>query len=302
MLNVELRQSHKLLLALLIGLISGTICYYWLVSHSIGAADFTWPWRGAQLLLEGKNPYKIIKATGPYPYNDALYYPLPALLLAIPTTLFPAHLAGALFIALSTGLLAWGVLNTEPHRLPLFFSAPFVYALFTAQWAPLITAAALLPWLGPALLGKPNIGVPVLLLYGNRRSWLFSAIVVLISLLILPSWPLDWYGSLKTHLNYTPLISWYGPFLLLAFLYWRQRSARLLLAMAIIPQRLLYDQLNLWLIPQSFRQSFVLSASSWLGFILGLLLNQGTWVLASTYLAALAILLVQGKSEMREQG
>lgn len=295
-----MRHHHKLLLALLIALVSGIICFFWLASRNIGAADFTWPWRGAQLLLQGENPYKIIRATGPYPYNDALYYPLPALLIAIPTTFVPANLAGALFITFSAGVLAWAIVNTERHRLPLFVSAPFVYALLTAQWAPLITAAAFLPWLGPALLGKPNIGVPILLLYGNRKSWLFSASVVLLSLLILPGWPLDWYASLKTHLNYTPMLSWFGPFLLLALLRWRQRSARLLLLMAIIPQRLLYDQLNLWLIPQTFRQSFILSVSSWFGFILGLILGQGSWALVWSYLPALAMVLMQTSVKDKE--
>jgi len=61
-----------------------------------------------------------------------------------------------------------------------------------------------------------------------------------------------------------------GPVLLLALLRWRRPEARLLLALAIVPQSILfYDQLLLWLVPATMRQSVLLSLLSVLALILG---------------------------------
>jgi hypothetical protein len=61
-----------------------------------------------------------------------------------------------------------------------------------------------------------------------------------------------------------------GPVLLLALLRWRRPEARLLLALAIVPQSILfYDQLLLWLVPATMRQSILLSLLSILALILG---------------------------------
>lgn len=292
-------RSTSLSISIAVGLVSFAACWLWLWSGDLGAADFSWAWRGARLLAAGQNPYATIVPTGSYPYDDYLYYPLPALLYALPLSLLPASLAGALFIALSSALLAYGAARQAPHRLLLFASAPYLYALFTVQWAPLVVAAALLPALGPALLAKPNIGLPLLLAYPRRGTILACLGVLALSLLVLPSWPSEMLTRLGKHLSYVPLVQWFGPALLLALAYWRMPEGRLLLGMALVPQRLLYDQLGLWLIPQSARQSLLLSASSWLGFCAGLLLGEGRLVLAFLYLPALVFLLVHKPGALR---
>lgn len=281
----------RLAAAIAVGLLSALICGARLQSTGIVAGDYTWAWRGAQLLLAGENPYALIQPTGPYPYNDKLYYPLPALLIAVPTSPLPGPLAGAVFLGLSSGLLCWGLLREGWHRLPVFLSASYVYAVMTVQWAPLLTAAALLGGLAPALLAKPNLGLPILLAYGRRIHYLLCAAVALLSLLIMPSWPREWLGSLSQHLNYTPLLSWFGPFLLLALIRWREPGARLLLGLAIVPQRLLYDQVSLWLLPTTLRGSLLLTVASWIGMLAGLLTRQGMWGLAAIYLAGLWLIL-----------
>ncbi|MEI7644786.1 MAG: hypothetical protein WCJ55_10940 [Chloroflexales bacterium] len=278
-------------IALALGFASAALCYLRLAGGGVLAADFTWAWRGAQMLTTGQNPYALIRPEGAYPFNDFLYYPLPALLIAMPFAWLSGPVAGATFIGLSSGLLCWGLLREGTHRLILFASPPYLYALITVQWSPLITAAALLPNLAFALSAKPNLGLAVLAAYPERRRLLLFGAAVAVSLLVLPNWPVDLFGRISSHLNFTPLISWYGPILLLALPFWRTASARLLLALAVMPQRLLYDQLPLWLIPQTFRQLLLLTLASWAGVLLGLALGWGEAALVSSYLPTLGCML-----------
>lgn len=295
--GVPARQ--RLAAALAIGLLSALLTYLRLAGAGVLAADFTWAWRGAQMLLAGQNPYLLIRPEGAYPFNDFLYYPLPALLVAAPLSWLPGPLAGAIFIGLASGLLGWGVLGAGWRRLIVFASPPYLYALFSVQWAPLITAAALIPELGFALAAKPNLGLPVLLAYPSRRRYLIFGATALVSLLLLPGWPLAMLAHISTHLNYTPLISWYGPLLLLALPFWRAAPARLLLAMALMPQRLLYDQLPLWLVPQTSRQLLLLTLAGWAGVVIGLALGWGEAALLFSYLPALSCLLWERREQIR---
>ncbi len=290
---------RRLAAALAVGLISAALAGLRLAGAGVLAADFTWAWRGAQLLLAGQNPYALITPTGAYPFNDFLYYPLPALLLAAPLAWLSGPLAGAVFVGISSGLLCWGLLREGWQRLLIFVSPPYLYALFSAQWSPLIMAAALLPDLAFALAAKPNLGLAVLVAYPSRRRLLIFGAALALSLLVLPSWPLDMLGHISAHLNYTPLISWYGPLILLALPFWRAAPARLLLAMALMPQRLLYDQLPLWLIPQTPRQLQLMTLASWAGVLLGLALGRGDMALASTYLPALGLILWGRRAQIR---
>src|SRR6185437_16309134 len=83
-----------------------------------------------------------------------------------------------------------------------------------------------------------------------------------------PAWPLHWWPIARTS-SYvkSPVLSfaWFAPVLLLAALRWRTPEGRLLLAMAILPQApFAYDQLALWLIPRTHRESLLLTYCSWL--------------------------------------
>ncbi len=306
--NSTLSIRQRILLALVIALASTVLCYYNLVQRDQLASDFTWPWRGAMRLLHGENPYDDpqLSPLYPYPFDAPLYYPLPALLVALPFTVLPAELAGALFFGISSGLLAYGISRQGLHHLPLFLSAPFYVAAVVAQWSPLITAAAFLPVLLPVTLAKPNVGLPIILTFPHRRGLLLTGAVLGLSLLIMPSWPLDWLANVtSSHQQYRiPLAVLPGPLLLLALIRWREREARLLLLFSVIPQRLwFYDQLSLWLIARSFREGLLLSAASWIGYWTWRLLPDGNlrlgtspetagpWVVACIYLPALLMLL-----------
>jgi hypothetical protein len=221
-------------------------------------------------LLEGNDPYRVIQATGPYPFNTPLLYPLPAAIVALPFAPIPAALAGTLFVALGSSLLAFGLTKDREGlaKLPLFVSAPFCMAAILAQWAPLMTAAALLPSLQFLAPAKPNLGLVSWLWKPSWRGVIGGAALVLISFLVHPTWLSEWRAALATAPRYRgPALSLGGAFLLLGALRWRAREARTLLAMAIVPQlTLFYDQLPLWLIPNTAWRSLGLSALSWVAW------------------------------------
>jgi len=295
--------QRRILLALVVAAISGVICYFRLWARQELAADFTWAWRAARLLFGGLNPYVAIRPAGPYPFQAYFYYPLTAALAAAPLAWLRPYLAGALFMGVSSGLLAFGLLADGWKRMGLFLSAPYWVALAVAQWSPLLAAAALLPGLGWLLACKPNLGVAG---FAWRPHWVTlagGALFGLLALLLLPSWPWDWLAVLGTLEGHPPavLILPLGPLLLLAALRWRTPAGRLLLALSIFPQLLFfYDQLILWLIPASLRAGAAYAALSWVGYFAwrltsldpagGETLRQPTqFILWTIYLPALAM-------------
>jgi hypothetical protein len=210
-------------------------------------------------------------------------------------------IAGALFVAISSALLGWAVARDAPQRLWLFASAPFAMAALLGQWSPILTAAALLPALQFALAAKPNIGLVAWLYNPSWRGALGAAALVLLSLLVLPGWPLAWLDVLREAPRYRgPAFSLVGAFTLLAALRWRRREGRLMLGMALVPQlALFYDQLPLWLVPSTWVRSAALSALSWIAWFqwypsraLSSSVDAATpWILGLVYLPALVMLL-----------
>jgi hypothetical protein len=303
-----------LLIGLIIGLASTVASYLLLANRGVGAADFTWPLGGAVALLHGVDPYTnpLFKLGNPYPYGDPLFYPLPALFVALPFTVIPKYLAGALFYGIGSGLLAYGVTRDGWARLPLFLSAPFYVGAFDAQWVPLVTAAAFLPWLLPIAFAKPNLGLAIAVGYPNVRGFIATAVLFVASLAIMPSWPFGWLDTLNENRHIPPVLILPGVVLLLAAFAWRRQAGRFLLMMAIVPQLLFfYDQLPLWLIPRTARQSATLSLTSWIAYEgwkvttsgtthMGLIVAQAAiWVIVGIYLPALGLVYWQERSSIQ---
>lgn len=290
--------QKRIFISLIICILTSFLCYVRLAWVDMHAADFTWSLRGAERLLAGESPYydPIYSSDKSYPYDKPLFYPLPALIVAMPFTFLSENLAGALFFGISSGLLAFGLTRDGYWRLPLFLSAPYGVALLSAQWSPLISAAALLSPLLPLVLAKPNIGLPVLLAYGTRRGLVISVLLVGATLVVWPTWPLEWrttVGRVGEDIRFVPLFGFFGPVLALAVLRWREPSARLLLLMSLVPQRPFYDQLGLSLVCRTQRETVVLSLLSWIGAWCFLLIpaNNLRWINLCLYLPALVILL-----------
>lgn len=262
-------SRFRLLVAVCIGAIAGAFCRARMIATAQVrvADDFTWHWLGARALVEGQNPYEVVKAGGAYALDAPYLYPLTTAIASIPFALWLQPIAAAsVFIGVSTTILAWGLLQTGYGRLWTFISVPFLWACTAGQWAPLVAASALVPalaWLAPV---KPNLGLASVAFRPSLVAIAGSAIFVALSLLIDPQWPMEWLQSLADRVAGVyrmPIAVPPGFLLILAVLRWRRPEARLLLMMSVVPQLFLfYDQLLLWLIPKTWRETAGLSALS----------------------------------------
>ena len=301
-----LARRERLALAALIGVASALGALFVFVSEpEFVAKDFTYPWRAARALLAGDNPYRVIRPSGPYPYESVFPYPLTAAVVAVPFAPLPAELGGALFFGFSAAAMAYALSRDGMWRFWAFCSAPFGMALALGQWSPLMVAATLLSPLGWALACKPTLGAA---LFAYRPSWrtaIMGAALVALALLIIPTWPSQWLRAVFEGPHHrAPIVRPLGVLALLALLRWRSPEGRLVGLMACVPQNLyFYDQLPLWLAARSGRSAFALTVSSWIA-VAGMRMNCRSelfcgaeaepWVLGLVYLPATAIVLAEG--------
>lgn len=273
------------------GILAAALCLAMLLPLG-HANDLTWPLRGARALIAGQNPYAdpSLARGNPYPSDAPLYYPLPALLIVLPLTPFPDPIAAAVFASLSVALLAYAH-GQHPALLGMLLSAPCVSAVAYAQWSPLLTAAAGLPWLGCVLAAKPSIGAALWLAKPDRRSLLSIAAIVLLSLIIWPAWPVAWLANVGQGRHVAPIVTL--PLLALGLLRWRDERAQLILLLSLAPQFAggSYDHLPLFLAMRTGQQGMILAVTSWAGMLLDVAWDAEWLLVASTYGVALAIVL-----------
>jgi len=269
-----MHHVRRICIALLIGVLSAAACY----AHKspVGhAADFMWPYRAAQVLRDGDNPYRVALPDLPYDPDAPLYYPLPAVLVALPFSYLPPVVARSTFIGVSAALLAWALQREGRWRLWMFVGAPW-WAIAANQWS-LLTAALLIPVLQGLVALKPNLGMGIIVYQPRWRPLLIgAAMLVTVSLVVLPTWPLDWLANLQRNRHHTPLVLLpFGPLLLLTATRWKSARARLVLALACFPQQVLgYDQVALGLVARSAYQQLVLALLSWLPVVGALLMGE----------------------------
>ena len=106
---------------------------------------------------------------------------------------------------------------------------------------------------------------PCVLLYRPTWTAVASATAIgVLSLAAMPDWPLKWLDNLHSVLNHPPpILAPSGWVVALAVLRWRQTEARLLLAMASVPQLALFsDQLPLFLVCRTRREALFYIATS----------------------------------------
>jgi hypothetical protein len=151
-------------------------------------------------------------------------------------------------------------------RLWGLLSAPVLVATFQGQWSTWLTAGAVLPWLGFVWAAKPSIGLALFAGWPSRSAAIGGALVVLLSLIVVPGWVGEWLEVIRGTPHYlAPILRPGGFLLLLAFLRWRRPEARMLGALALIPHTTNpYDMVPLLLIPQSRLE---LAAFMGLGYI-----------------------------------
>jgi hypothetical protein len=156
-----------------------------------------------------------------------------------------------------------------------FFSGALHYAAEAVQWSPLMSAALVVPVVGLVFVGKPTIGAA---LFIARPSWwpiVGGVVFGGIAFALHPGWVGDWLGAIRANdALWSPAVPYHAPiqmpggFLaLLCLLRWRRPEARLVAALACVPQNLvLYEALPLFLVPRTFTETAALVGLSYVMF------------------------------------
>ena len=233
------------------------LLYAWMPDRS---SDFDFLYNAAGRLLRGENPYP--------PATQWFPYPLPAVLLAVPFTALPLSLARPVFDLLVGAAFVYALWRHRgPYALIAVASGAYLLAMWNGQTTPLIVAAALVPALGIFLAVRPNTAAALWIAWPSLRTLLAASLVLVLSLVVLPSWPWDWWLALP--LDHTPMmppiLRPFGFILLLAALRWRIPEGRLILAIAFIPQTTLpYELVPLALIPANRLEMGIYVAGTWI--------------------------------------
>ena len=285
-----------------VGCVGAVVCWLAYLLPPPSASDFDQLWVAARAFAAGRDPYAAVIAWGhPFP----LFYPLPAVLLALPFAWLPVAAARAVWAGLGAAALTAAAFRYRRGLGTVLLGAGFLNALVLSQWSPLLTAAVALPWLSLTWVAKPSVGLAYFIAYPSRRAaWLCGGLLAL-SLALWPRWPLAWLAALHTSFQ-APLVLQRGGFvLLLALVRWRRPEARLLAALACVPQTIsLYETVPLWLIPRNRWGGYFLAgtslvcalAESWVVPRIGQPLAELTrarwpYIFALVYLPALVLVL-----------
>ena len=225
-------------------------------------SDFTQPWAAARIFLQGENPYSQIGPGLAFEHEFPLIYPATSAVVAMPFAWAPPRLADALFIGIGAGLLAWALTRhtVANPQLLVFASFAMMVAAQTVQWSPVLTAAALMPWLGFLFACKPTIGMAMLIAYPSRVAFFTAGGFALLTIAIWPWWVSQWWALLPaaTHMS-APVTRGGGLLIMLALIKWRRHDARLLAALACLPQTpALYEIVPLFLLVHTFREGTLL--------------------------------------------
>ena len=296
-------RRARLGVALAIGLASGAFTAFCLATAPI-PSDFEFWWRAARLWTHGVDPYLLAPGAPGWPLPDRFFYPLPAVLVTVPFATLPLAVAGGLMSGAAAALLAWALTAEQFGLLWLFASPSFVMALKVGQWSPLLCAAALLPALGWLAVVKPTIGAAALTYRPTWRAVLGAVAFAAVSVAFLPSWPRDWLANLRSVVAHpAPVLTPLGAPVLLALLRWRRPEARLLVAMACVPQLLFFsDQLPVALVARTRSQAATLAMCAvlaWLGWWARLrtgdlyVQSAAPWVIVGVYFPALVMVLLR---------
>jgi hypothetical protein len=254
------------------------------IGFAVGAGALTWARHAAnplgvndvmpllvsaRALAGGADPYAIVGPGRAFDWPWPQYYPATAFVALLPLAALPLRLAEIGFVALSAGGLTLVVLRRCPERMPILASGAFLWALVWEQWSPALVAAALTPAVAGLLSAKPTTGLALL---AGAPSWravrpaaIGAALLAAIALALHPAWPLRWLESFGGHAHFVAPITRLplGPLVLVALLRWRRPEARLLVALACVPQtNAVNDVLPLFLVTSTFGESLLLAVTT----------------------------------------
>ncbi|OGO66651.1 MAG: hypothetical protein A2030_10325 [Chloroflexi bacterium RBG_19FT_COMBO_50_10] len=274
------------------------------------AGDLTWALIGARQWINGQDPYIILDSNN-YPSDPTpLYYPFPSVLFVLPLSFMPDLIATGIWVGFTVGLMTFAITQGGFWRLPILASVPLWAAVAQVQWTPLLLSI----WVWPDLLFlsllKPTSGLALAAKHPTRKGIGILVVVVVLSIILLPNWPLSWLESIKQSRHLIPILYGPGPFLVLSLLAWRFPEARLLFILAVLPQRMyFYDQLPLLLVAKNLRQQLIIVLSSWIAFLMTVWLGPtwkwhaiwsppvidgpAGWIIVCLYGSALILVLIQ---------
>jgi hypothetical protein len=287
-------------LPIIIGFIAGGGCLYFRQTLAPGPGDFNWALIIAKDLLAGRDPYNFTPSALKVPY------PLPVAVFGLPFIWLPDAVAAAIFFGSTSAFLAYAMLRYDaPWRLLTFLSFPFVYALMFAQWSPLIMAAWFFPAFAPVLvLVKPQLALPVAISKYSRTGVVVAIGVLILSILVYPTWPIRWLSMTKHYDYVIPMLTLpFGPLLMLAFLRLKDPKGRLLACMSLLPFRGAYDLVPLWIIPQTKLRMTLFLCLSWIVPILDLptaFWVGVTWPVLVLFIPALTYVFWQSTTDHQE--
>jgi hypothetical protein len=262
------RLTHRAAVALAASVWAGATV--WLRYRHLpltATSDFDAAWAAARALLGGLDPYAAIQSP-PWPWT--LQYPLPAVLLACPFTVLPLDVARAVFMAASTGLLAFGLSRRAWWPLIALLGGPMLIAVSSVQWTPLLAAAALYPWLGAVWAAKPSTGAALFAAYPSRRALIGGLVFVGVAFVVWPHWLEGWRQALAGAEQRPAVLRLGGILLLLGLLRWRLPEGRQLAVLALVPlSPHLYEAVPLALVARSRREVLALTVCGTLGAVAG---------------------------------
>jgi len=268
--------------ALLIASVAGGMIAFHLTYAGLYRTDFSQLKFGAEAMLRGADPYKLVGMGQVFESRWPVMYPATAYVAAIPFTPLSDIAAGALFIAIGAFLLAYGSTAGTWHRLPMFASYAFFHNVQLAQWSPLVTAMLFLPWLAVFAAAKPQQALPILVCSPSRRSFQAAAVgglvLFAISIALFPTWPWEWLHIVRGGVQMQPpVIHLGGVCVLLVLIRWRRQEAWLVALMACMPASWAWYNLLILLaaVPKTYREAAMLSLVSSFGALLGINILPG---------------------------
>jgi hypothetical protein len=266
------RTRARLTVCTLLALLAAHYAYSHALEQYPKHADFAQMWFAARTILHGGDPYPVMGPGLPFDYDWPWYYPLTAAIAAVPIAPFSEAIAVAFVVGISAACFAWALTAAGWWPLLAFTSICTLQALHVAQWAPLLASALVILPLGVLLIAKPTIGAAIFVARPSRWAVVGGLLLLLVAFAVQPSWLAEWRATLASPLiragkraPHLPPVSYpEGVLVLAALTRWRRPEARLLVAMACVPQTTLpYEAVPLFLVPRGGVESSLLVALSW---------------------------------------
>lgn len=262
-------RTDGLGIAVIIGLGAAFVAFA-MASRPKVTPDLVYYWRAAGLWLSGVNPYTVPLNSRLWPRPDPLFYPFPAILLTAPVARLPLPVAAAIFAGVPLGCLAWlRMRDGALWRLLALAHPGVVMAVVLGQWSPWLLLAMAWPALGMFLTAKPTLGAACWIARPSMTAVVSGLAILVLSLVMAPTWPADWLRNLSSVEGHpAPILTALGGLSALVVIRWRDPDARLVLAMACVPQLLFFaDQAPLVTTARTKGETAWLVATGWVAWV-----------------------------------